>query len=265
MDGEFVKELQNIITQGDANNSLDQEKAVALPDTYHIEDLERFQDQRRRFRGTFRTQHIDSFVGYFPPSRDACFVDTNTMRAVAFFDMGHVDAPGHCEHRAELALVQTAEFRAFMDAATGGPMGQRELAEFLEDWRTNVEALDGEGEVIPIAKVIQTIRNVKIDASKSMASEEQDFSAAKSFLEKIDAKGQDGDFPKYLTFGCVPYDGLSAREFAFRLSIRTEGSSVRFLIRRICPEKDQEAMAEEFANILETKIGDDILLGEFKP
>lgn len=144
-------------------------------------------------------------------------------------------------------------------------MGQRDLAEFLEDWRTNVEALDGEGEVIPIAKVIQTIRNVKIDASKSVASEEQDFSAAKSFLEKIDAKGQDGDFPKYLTFGCVPYDGLAAREFAFRLSIRTEGNTVRFVVRRICPEKDQEEMAEEFADILEQKTSGHVLLGEFRP
>ena len=98
--------------------------AVALPEGVKIADLEQYLENRRRYRGTMKTNLIGEFVefvtstieGYSAYTGDnfPCFIDPQAMRAIAFFNLGDVDNPGHGDHQARLSLLKTEAFQELL-------------------------------------------------------------------------------------------------------------------------------------------------------
>ena len=73
------------------------------------------------------------------------------MSAAAILNFGTTDAPGHCDSKATVKLDQTAPYTALLEIVNKR-LTQRELAEFIEDWRSFITCWseeDAEGERYP--------------------------------------------------------------------------------------------------------------------
>jgi len=85
------------------------------------------------------------------------------MSARAFFDIGTLDAPGHCNHRAIVELNTTAAYRA-IKGIDGDRLTQQDLAEFIEDWQDAIKAFEKPGDetTMSLKAAAEAIRNVTI-------------------------------------------------------------------------------------------------------
>lgn len=251
--------------------------AVALPEGVTVADLEQYLENRRRFRGTMDTNLIEEFVefvkttittgGYdvFDVDHFPCFVNPQNMRAIAFFNLGDVDNPGHGDHRANLSLMKTEAYRELLDI-NGKRIDQRNLAEWLEDWKDHLEAMTEDGTVLPLAAAVAAIRRITIGTSAETTREEKTFGTRQSAMAEVEAKHKD-QLPAFLTFTCEPYQGLESRPFTVRLSLIT-GDKPQLSARIVRLETAEEAMAKELEDKLRDGFEDTevrTFVGQFNP
>lgn len=242
--------------------------AIALPKDFSLHSLEKYRPSKNRFTGHFVTSRTASFVAYHlvhGASVDL-FVDPSAMSATAIYDLGDKFIPGHCEHSASLTLQPTAELSAYM-AVVNNTHSQRFLAEWIEDWRDCVTAIDEDDATIPIKQLISTIRNITIEGVAKRDNEEGNFSSKKTAIESVEAKSSVGKLPKILKFTCVPYKGLPGQSFAFRLSIKTGTEKPSFSVYRVQGELEDENTAEAFCQLINGCLGGEarIYHGKFNP
>lgn len=242
------------------------DQAVALPDNMNVHDLEKFMPTRRRFRGVMSTAQIDAFCDYAEAQGSAeVFIDTEGMCAVAHFDMGTRDEPGHCEHRAVVDLKQTAAYYA-MKKINGQAMSQRELAEWMEDWGRHIQCFDSEGEDLHIVKALASVRKMTIETARKLESEEQNMGRQLSAMERIEVSSEGKTLGGFL-FTCVPYCGFKERTFRMPLSALTGGDSIRLKLRVQELELIQEDIADEFRQKIDSHLtgeGFNVWMGQFK-
>lgn len=270
MDHTAIKQIQDNAT---AHFGADQlikmgAPAIALPKDFVLHSLEKYRPQKARFTGSFTTNRLASFVAYHlqhSPGADV-FVDPSNMSARVIYDLGDKTAPGHCEQTASLTLETTAEFSAYI-AVTGSTHSQRFLAEWIEDWRDYITAIDEDDSAIPIKQLISTIRNITIEGIAKRDNEEGNFSSKKTAIESVEAKSSVGKLPRTLKFECIPYKGLPAQSFAFRLSIKTGADKPSFSVYRVQGELEDENTAEEFCQLINGELGGEstIYHGTFNP
>ncbi|MDX1816083.1 MAG: DUF2303 family protein [Marinobacter sp.] len=246
--------------------------AVALPDSVHVWDLENYLELRRRFRGTMNTTVLDEFVEYVSKTSDSyninvesypCFVNPDSMTACAFFNLGDVDMPGHGDHSALLSLRKTQAYKELLDA-NGGKFGQREFAEWMEDWADMLSARTQGGQDLPLHTAVAAIRRITLGGKNESTSEEQSFSSRRSAMAEVEAQNKD-QLPAFLTFTCEPYQGLQQRPFTLRLNI-INGDTPRIGARIVRLESAEEDMAKEFEQKLRTGFEDtavDTFVGVF--
>lgn len=230
-----------------------------IPREMRLADLEPFQGMRYRYRGTMNTASISGFAKYVTDrcgDTTSCFVDAKRMSANAVFNLGTTELPGHADDTAVLTLDKTAPFVELL-AVDGKKMPQKSVAEWLEDWRDNLEAIAQDGSDMDMKKAIATIRRVTISASRTQDHADSDFGASRSAMEEIEAKGKDGDLPRSFVFTCTPYEGLGNKAFYLRLSLIT-GDNPMFVLRIIKLESSVEEMAQEFRTLIESEIGSDV-------
>src|SRR5690606_32748354 len=112
-------------------------------------------------------------------------VDSKTMRAVTFFNMGDDSAPGHCDDTAILTLEKTPEYEALLEIE-GKQMSQQDLVEYLEDWRDIITAHAGEGatESISVIQAIAAVRSMSTIKRREDGSTEGHMSSSRSALEE---------------------------------------------------------------------------------
>ncbi len=250
--------------------------AVALPEDVKVADLEQYLETRRRFRGSMRTTLIDEFVEFVNSTTDAygagisenvpCFVNPECMSAIAFFNLGDIDAPGHGDHRAHLRLSETEAFEELL-RINGKRFDQRNLAEWLEDWRDHLVTLAEDGTTeLPMAASVSAIRRITIGTTAESTSEEQTFSSRRSAMAEVEAQHKD-QLPAFLKFTCEPYQGLSERTFTLRLSLIT-GEKPQISARIVRLESVKEEMAKELEERLRTGFEDTAVrtfVGTFDP
>jgi len=252
--GESAIAAANLIHKHTNGFGLDR-PLVALPSELKVHDLEKYLPERARFRGRLDTESVEAFVEYAEEQGAACpcFVDGETMAARVVFDLGTVNHPGHADHSAWLKMKQTAPYSALLDR-DGSPYTQRETAEWLEDWRDFLEALDGDGKKVDIKRAITTIRNLTIETKQGQEFTEGDFKSKRTAMEEIEAKGKQDGLPSFIVFKCVPYEGLKERPFHMRLSLRTaRGDAPSFVLRIVRLEREQEEITKEFRGLLDEK------------
>lgn len=270
MDSTAVKEIQDSTAAIALAPSINKTHVpiAALPSNFTIHSLEKYQPNRSRFRGVFATHHLDSFASYHESvcTSAPVYVDPDEMAALAVFDQGTVEAPGHREHRARLNLQPTAPFKSLRKLAEKPEVSQRDLAEWIEDWREYIIAIGSDDQRIEPKALIATVRNITIEALRKSDSSEADFSSSRTALEKIEAKSDSGALPKLIIFTCEPYKDLPPQDFRLRMSIRTGSDKPSFKILRIQEELDTETTAENFVDLLKNCLDVDaqIYQGEFK-
>ena len=225
LDATAINQIHALISAQGVNEIISKigADAVALPENFRIHDLEKFNLNRFRFRGTLSTASIDDFTRYSKDLADEgtrCFIDADNMRAVSVLNLGTIDEPGHADNTATLKLKKTAPFSALL-SVNGERNSQKSLAEWIEDWAD---------------------------------FEDNDFSGKRSLMESVEAKTKD-IMPVAFEFKCVPFEGLKERPFKLRLSIIT-GDRPVLVLRIIQLEAVQEEMANEFRDLLVEKFKD---------
>lgn len=274
MDSSAIELIQNTAIDAKANRlpGVDPDVADALPPGYTVQDLEKYQPFRRRYRGIFDTASLADFVTYTKANEGGQVfvgVDGAELGATAFFNLGNTAQPGHADWRARLDLPLTPAYRALL-GINGKGLEQQQVIDFIEDWSYAIAAASQSGEDtyvnMPLNKAVTAIRKVKIEAKSSTETERRNFGESQSRLESIDASSEVG-LPDMFFFTTEPYLGLYARRIALRLSVMTGGQKPMLRFRIIGLEQLTEDIAQEFKEKLISQIGDSakVYLGEFKP
>lgn len=238
---------------------------IALPDDMTIHNLERFADERARFRGELLTSSIADFSNYVINHGEetiAAFVDQDRMACRAFFNLGTQSQPGHGDDTALLALKPTAAYAALL-AVAGKPLAQRDLAEWMEDWAHCLAAYDS-GTEMPVPAACAAVRNITIKAGSERTHTEHNFGASRSAMDEIEAKSQDR-LPTDLVFTTLPYEGLEPQCITLRLSVIT-GDKPVLKLRWVREEAQREEIAQNFKRVIQQEIGGSatVTLGTFR-
>jgi uncharacterized protein YfdQ (DUF2303 family) len=255
MTKEAIQHLEKTVLLENVNLELNALKTksplLALPGGVEVKDLEIHMEFRSSYRFMFQTKSINDFGEYckeFDKDGAKCFVNSDSMNAETFFDLGTEDQPLHQRHKSRLHLDKTAAFKALL-RINGEHLSQKEAANFVEDWADNMTVLSKDGVVMPIAQAAKQLREITIEQVSSIDSKVSDFGESMSAMEKIEAKNQEL-IPALIEFTCDPYHGLGKRAFTVRVSILTGGSKPEIGLRIIKLEAQEEDMAEEFKEIL---------------
>ena len=223
---------------------------VALPEDYKTHDLEAYLRNRRRARGTMTTVSEKDFAAYVTAHKEqgaAVFVDEKAMTATAILNLGTPDKPGHTDNRAVLAPPKTAAYIALLKIADGRGKPQKEIAEFLEDWQTDIQCQGAlPGNCIPVARAVAAMRKLTIEELRKLTAEEQSLSASKSTFESVTASSSE-PIPSIVAFDCIPHVGMKKRMFVMRLGILTGGETPMPVLRIVKQEVHNEEMGQELA------------------
>ena len=226
--------------------------AIVLPNEFKVSSLENLQEGRFRFRGEMKTTSISDFVKYSIKNAIdegvSCFIDADEMSAKTIFNIGTIGEPGHADNTALVKLKQTSPFAALLKI-DGVKHRQKELAEWLEDWRDYLIAFDADGNVLDIKQAISAVRRITIESTRSAEHEDHDFSAKRSVLENVEARSKDV-MPTAFQFTCTPYDELKERSIKLRYSVLTGGDVPVLVLRIVQLENLEEQIAQEFRNLL---------------
>jgi len=279
MDSSAIDRIAQLATEADRANVLDTDTpAIILTSrdgTQRVESLEHLQPGRSRLRGKFTSTALQDFADFVVTRHESAadlapaqgFIDTDKMTATVFFNLGDHEHPGHGDHLATLALKPTAAYAAMRDACSK-PLGQRELHDFLEDWRDNIFPLyNGEADAgKPYSAALAAVRDITIDTARSVNSVERDMGATRSAMESVDAKSK-LVLPSGFLFKAVPFDGLQERTFTLRLGVNTGGDKLTLVLRIQQAEAITEAIAKDFRDRLAAKLGaaSSLTLGTFTP
>ena len=266
----FTKEaLQHIADQAlaAAGKSLPTNTpTVIVPDSATVIDLERFQLGRSRFRGTFSTHSLADFSAYVveraaPAARG--FIDQDAMSCVVLFNLGTPEEPGHADDRAVLRLKASAAFAA-VQAVCGQNLAQKTMSDWIEDWNQYLSATDESGAVMSIAKAIAAVRTITVKASSESDHAVSETRASRSTMDAIEASSKE-TLPAWLDFKVIPFEGLGEQVIRLRMSVITSGSQPVLKLRWLGEEAQREAIAQEFKQVLEEKVGESakLVLGSF--
>lgn len=223
---------------------------ATLPDAMSIFSLEKYQEQRNRFRATFATNTLADYINYVNQNNGSeSYINAKNMSANTIFDIGDIDEPGHCEHKAGLLLVKSPEYSAILDI-NGQRLSQRALSEFLEDWSHYIDVLDANGEEMETRTAINSIRRITIESLLKGENQISNMSESKSTLETIEAKSGDAPLPAWIYFECKPYEGFNNRTFAMRISVSTAHNDPKLRATIQTIEKHKAEMGSELAALI---------------
>ena len=233
---------------------------AVLPEAIRLQPMEQFQPLRDRFRGAMATHSIQDFAKYVEQHEVSCseaveqrgFIDQDAMRATIIFNLGTPGAAGHGDDTATLTLKPTAAYAA-LQSIVGKPLAQQALAEWLEGWLPNLEAVAGETD-LPMLQAINAVRRMTIKATSQRDSNVGDFSSSRSAMDEIEAKSQD-TLPSAFIFTTVPFEGLQPANITLRLSVITGRDEPLLKLRWVGEEAQREEFAREFKAVLEKEVG----------
>lgn len=279
---ENIELIQNTAVEAAGKHLLQRETmpdVIVLSGDQKIHSLESLQLQRSRYRGQLRTTSLADFASYVktstPPAPTAGFgaigfVNVDKMAATVHFNLGTVDAPGHGDWNATLAMQATAAFSA-MQVIDGKKFSQAEMIEWLEDWSdVLVSDFDSSVEIASstntLTRAIAALRKLKITAKGEATHNHGDFKGSSSTLEEVEASSQDV-LPIGFRLAAEPYEGLSLRSFFLKLSVLTGAEKPQLVLRWKRKESQVEEIAREFKRVLSDQLGEttQLTIGTFSP
>jgi len=241
---------------------------VALPSEFTVHDLEKTLPLRRRARGIMTTSSVKPFTEYVDQHKEpgaTVFVDQDVMTAVAVLNLGTPDQPGHADNTAKMVAKRMAAFTALLQHASGQGLAQAKAAEFLEDWPGYFKFFKDDGE-ITAGQAIAAVRKLTIEAMRKLESAEQQLSATRSAFESVSATSTE-PLPTTIYFNCIPYHGLSERQFVLRLGVLTGAKDPAIVLRIVNKEQHEEEMAAELSALVATSLtesGVPVMVGRYQ-
>lgn len=224
-------------------------QALYLPPGATLATAEKFALAPRFHRHHYETERLGDFIEY---TRQAAALATGGEPTVyvraagngarALFDHGSPDTPAWGHHDAVLSLRETPAWAAAQKMARG-INDQRAVIDWLEDWPSHLTAHSPDGEDIPLARAISTLRRVSLEAKASATTEEGDFARQRTEMERIEARGADEAMPAYFVLHSPIYVGTNTLDIVLRLSVRATDKSPGLALRVVGQETLAEATA----------------------
>ena len=266
----FTKEaLEHLEKNSSANNIAHVNGMAVLPNDHSLVSTEKFQEFRNRYRGELNTDSFGGFVAYVKliamdyQEWVQLFVDKKSMSAKAFFNLGSYASPGHGDHTALLKLKPRAEYKAATQMNESKP-SQRLLAEWFEDYADYIVAHDSDGTEMTAVQAAYAVRNLNIESLSNVESSLGNTGHTVSMMDKVEAKSK-GRIPTEISFTCVPYDGMSEKLIRMRLVTAGAKDESLFRLRIVGFELLEEAIADDFCNLLREATEIDPVIGWFNP
>lgn len=267
----FSKEaLEHLESKLSAQNIAPIDGMAVLPGNHQLVSTEKYQKLRNRYRGQLKTDSLNGFADYVNTFNDdpgaeqaKLFVDKQEMNAIAFFNLGTHDLPGHGDHTALLLMNPRAEYKSAV-AMNGKAPSQRDLAEWLEDYAPYITAFDANNEAMTSAEAAYAVRNLTIGTTSQVESNQGNTGHAMSAMEAVEAKSR-GKLPTSLTFTCIPYDGMNEQVLTIRLVTAGQKDGPMFRTRIVGYEVLQEQIATDFCLLLAEKTDIEPVIGWFTP
>ncbi len=263
MEQAAVQQIANlaIAAQSKLPVQVDSTASIAiLPNDFKLHSTEKFNAQRDRYRGNYQTYSIPSFIEYVEFRNSVAdenvqtFIRANNgLLARTFLNLGdHID-PGHGDDTATLELAKKAEFSR-AEHLNGRRQRQQDLIDFIDDWADFLSAHNESGEV-NLDKAIRALRKVKITKGSELDSQVRDFGHQVSAMEKLEATGVDENLPHFFILHTECFHGLNLREVKLSLRISANNDEAPgFILRIVGEEALNEALAEEFKDLLTEKL-----------
>ncbi len=253
LDASAINQIRDMSLAGELIGDLSKADCpvVAVPDGVKLQSLEYLRNGRFRFRGKMTTASVPDFVRYCKEYEGAgvrCFINADDMAAITVFNLGTLAEPGHADNTARLKLKKTAPFSSLLEI-DGRKKGQKELAEWLEDWNEYLLAFTADGEVLDIKKAVAGVRQITIESMTSQDHEENDFSGKRSLMQSVEAKSK-VTMPAAFEFKCIPFEGLAERRIRLRYSVLTGGDAPVLILRIVQLEAVLEQIASKFRDLL---------------
>jgi uncharacterized protein YfdQ (DUF2303 family) len=237
-----------------------------------IQSIEHLQPGRSRYRGKFLTTKLGAFTDHVKQSakhgnaQAKAFVDADNAHAIAYFNLGDHEHPGHGDHTAHLQLKPTAAYDVLCQM-TKRPMTQRQLHDFVEDWRDIIDPVyDGTPDPKRMASALAAIRDITVAEARNTTHVERDMGASRSAMESVDAKSSH-TLPSGFYFRTAPYEGLPVRTFRLRLGVVTGDDKLTLTLRIQQAEQVFEEITHDLCHELATRLGDasSLTVGTFTP
>ncbi|MFQ6574168.1 DUF2303 family protein [Pseudomonas sp. UM16] len=230
-------------------------QVAIVPQNFNVVDLERYQEGRNRFRGTYSTHSLADYSAYVveraaPAARG--FIDQDNMSCIVLFNIGTPDEPGHADDRAVLRLKASAAFAA-VQAVCGQSLNQKAMSDWIEDWHQHLVATAEDGTCMSIAKAIAAVRTITVKASSESDHAVGETRASRSTMDQIEASSKE-TLPAWLDFKVIPFEGLGEQVIRLRVSVITGGAQPVLKLRWIGEEAQREEIAQEFKIVLGAKI-----------
>lgn len=246
---------------------------VSVPEGFHLENTEKYQEHRNRFRGNFVTESSKSFAQYVigRKSVDKCFVDkTNpsAMRCQAIFNLGDEEKAGHADDAANLVLPITDEFNALRNL---GRVSQAKIVDFIQDYAHCLTFSDQDEDSeqssnMSFSHALKAFRSVTVKTAKEMTSSVNDMSSSKSALERIEADSSIR-LPRFVHMTTSLYEDLPEVIVTARVAIITDGESLGIGLRIVAQQKELNDAADRFVDLVTTILPSKtpIYVGTFQP
>lgn len=267
-----VAEVRDLAIAASANLNQNAGIAVAIaPDNFRTIDTEPYQALRRRFRGKLLTESLADFILYVKQrtqegaGKAPGFIASDKLGATVFFNLGTVEAPGHGDDSAVLALKASPAYAAVL-AAHCATLQHADALAWLQDWVDNISYADEDGADLPTATTYNALRKLTIAATSESTSEERTHGASRSALEQVEARGA-AALPAFVRFNFTPYAGLPERVFYLRVNVRENNGKPALQLRIRNLDSEKEAIAQDFKVALLRELDGraDLVIGTFTP
>lgn len=250
---------------------LDVNQCVAVHEDYKVRAFEELKAGRNRKKGTFVTHLIDDLMAFLKREeveQAPIFVNKNAMSAKAIlnYDVENF-AQGHCDFTAVLKLEKTYVWQKLINihqqCEKGNAFKQKEFSILLEDWINVFVAKDEHGNDITMAKAINAVRNMEINASAKVETATNHLAESKSKFEKVEATSKDS-LPVYFEIKDSCYEGLNQHTIKLRVIVRTVDENPHFVLQIVSYDKLQNDLVNDFKDImLDRFINFDVMIGDF--
>ncbi len=143
----------------------------------HLFDLEKYLPAPRRKSGEVYLHTQDSFAHFVKEHTIAehthVYAERHSFTIVAVFNDASADDPGWRDHRADLALAKTPEWRHWEDA-DGKLMSQVQFAEHIEEGLLEIQVPTA-AEMLELAQTFHANTNVEFKSATTLAYGQRQF------------------------------------------------------------------------------------------
>lgn len=236
---------------------------VALvPNDFKLQSLEQYLSAPSRKKGSFVTCLVESFKSYCKQELSesegchaACFINDERLIAKAFFDVGTINNPEHCENSASFSLQITQEYTAITEA-NNQQFPQLDFTYWLEDYRPYIDSmLDSTGEPIDFKKAIHALRKITFTAQTESNHNEEHLASEQSGFTRIEAKsGAEQNLPVFIHFKCQPSPDLEETTIKARIIPQNSQKGVHLKLQLIQFEKMKQDLAISFKNMIQENL-----------